>query len=267
MTDVPFPISRAYNSAPPTGTRLSLGVPVCPPFSLAVEPVGAHAAYAHARIARTSVAFMAVKPITHLTANLVLIGTTPRVTGNSAVKPLDKRCRPSGSRLSQHRNLTCARFRRNPCAHVPKFRRSFFLTRQKCIEYTYTLHWMFLTIDTTDARPIYQQVADGIKELIARGKLEGGAALPPVRQLAADLGVNLNTIATAYRELEKDGLVVIKHGSGCEVAPRAATDRSHDELAQTLRTALTELVLAGLPTKRILKMVIRELQMVGKEGK
>ncbi len=64
MTDVPFPISRAYNSAPPTGTRLSLGVPVCPPFSLAVEPVGAHAAYAHARIARTSVAFMAVKPIT-----------------------------------------------------------------------------------------------------------------------------------------------------------------------------------------------------------
>ena len=75
------------------------------------------------------------------------------------------------------------------------------------------------------------------------------------------------SIATAYRELEKDGLVVIKHGSGCEVAPRAATDRSHDELAQTLRTALTELVLAGLPTKRILKMVIRELQMVGKEGK
>ncbi len=126
---------------------------------------------------------------------------------------------------------------------------------------------MFLAIDTTDACPIYQQVADGIKELIAHGKLEGGAALPPVRQLAADLGVNLNTIATAYRELEKDGLVVIKHGSGCEVAPRAATDRSHDKLARTLRTALTELVLAGLPTKRILKMVIRELQMVGKEGK
>jgi hypothetical protein len=54
MTDVPFPISRAYNSAPPTGTRLSLGVPVCPPFSLAVEPEGAHAAHAHARIARTA---------------------------------------------------------------------------------------------------------------------------------------------------------------------------------------------------------------------
>jgi hypothetical protein len=64
MTDVPFPISRAYNSALPTGTRLSLGVPVCSPFSLAIEPEGTHAAYAHARIAMTSVAFSALKPIT-----------------------------------------------------------------------------------------------------------------------------------------------------------------------------------------------------------
>ena len=61
---------------------------------------------------------------------------------------------------------------------------------------------MFLTIKTDDPRPIYQQVADGIKELIARGKLAEGASLPPVRQLAADLGVNLNTFATAYRELQ-----------------------------------------------------------------
>ena len=60
MTDVPFLISRAYNSAPQTGTRLSLGVPVYSPFSLAVEPEGTHAEYAHARIARTSVGFMAL---------------------------------------------------------------------------------------------------------------------------------------------------------------------------------------------------------------
>jgi hypothetical protein len=56
----PFRFLGAYNSAPPTGTRLSLGVLVCPPFSLAVEPEGAHAAFAHARIARTSVAFVAL---------------------------------------------------------------------------------------------------------------------------------------------------------------------------------------------------------------
>jgi GntR family transcriptional regulator len=126
---------------------------------------------------------------------------------------------------------------------------------------------MFLTIDTGDSRPIYQQIADGIKELIARGKLAEGAPLPPVRQLAADLGVNLNTIATAYRELQNDGLIVIKHGSGSVVASRTTTERSRDELLRPLRTALTELVLSGLSTSKIQSMVMRELRLVGKESK
>lgn len=126
---------------------------------------------------------------------------------------------------------------------------------------------MFLTVATTDPRPIYQQVADGIKELIARGKLAEGVSLPPVRQLAADLGVNLNTIATAYRELQKDGLLVIKHGSGSVVASRTTTERSQDELLRPLRTALTELVLAGLSSSKILSMVAHELSPVGKESK
>jgi GntR family transcriptional regulator len=126
---------------------------------------------------------------------------------------------------------------------------------------------MFLTIDTTDPRPIYQQVADGIKELIARGKLAEGTSLPPVRQLAADLGVNLNTIASAYRELQKDGLLAIKHGSGSVVASRTITERSQDELLRPLRTALTQMVLAGLPEGKILKFVISELHMVGKGNK
>ena len=126
---------------------------------------------------------------------------------------------------------------------------------------------IFLAINTNDPRPIYQQVADGIKELIARGELEEGASLPPVRQLAADLGVNLNTIATAYRELQKDGLIVIKHGSGSMVASRKITDRSQDELLRPLRKALTELVLAGMSSRKILNLVARELSMVAKEGK
>jgi GntR family transcriptional regulator len=126
---------------------------------------------------------------------------------------------------------------------------------------------MLLTINASDPRPIYQQVADGIKELIARGKLAEGASLPPVRQVAADLGVNLNTIATAYRELQKDGLLVIKHGSGAVVTARTSTERSEDELLRPLRTALMELVLAGLSSSRILSMVARELSVVGRESK
>lgn len=123
---------------------------------------------------------------------------------------------------------------------------------------------MFLSIDTRDPRSIYQQVADGIKALIARGELAEGAALPPVRQLAADLGVNLNTIATAYRELQREGLLTVKHGSGAVVASRTATGRSDDELMRPLRKALTELVLAGLPKSKILSLVMDELQAVMK---
>ncbi|HEY6252092.1 MAG TPA: GntR family transcriptional regulator [Candidatus Angelobacter sp.] len=126
---------------------------------------------------------------------------------------------------------------------------------------------MFLAINTNDDRPIYQQVADGIKELIARGKLEEGVVLPPVRQLAADLGVNLNTIAIAYRELQKEGLITVKHGSGSVVASRTSTERSPDELLRPLRTALTQMVLAGWPEGKILKFVMSELNTVGKGNK
>jgi GntR family transcriptional regulator len=126
---------------------------------------------------------------------------------------------------------------------------------------------MFLTVDTSDPRPIYQQVADGIKELIARGELKQGTSLPPVRQLAADLGVNLNTIATAYRELQKEGLIVVKHGSGSVVASRTITQRTEEELVRPLRTALTQLVLSGLSPARIQSIVLRELRLAGKEAK
>jgi len=120
---------------------------------------------------------------------------------------------------------------------------------------------MFLTIDTTDPRPIYQQVADGVKALIAQGKLAEGAPLPPLRQLAADLGVNLNTIATAYKALQDAGLIVVKHGSGAIVASQTSTERSEEELVRPLRAALTDLILAGLPTEKIARIVMRELKL------
>ena len=141
------------------------------------------------------------------------------------------------------------------------------LTLDKCMQYAYSIRAMLLTVDTTDARPIYQQVADGIKELIAHGELQEGTALPPVRQLAADLGVNLNTIAIAYRELQKEGLIVVKHGSGSMVASRTMTERSEEELVRPLRTALTQLVLSGLSPAKIQNIVMRELRLAGKETK
>lgn len=126
---------------------------------------------------------------------------------------------------------------------------------------------MLVTIDTSDPRPIYQQVADGIKELIAQGRLAQGAPLPPVRQLAADLGVNLNTVASAYRELQRQGLLTISRGAGSVVSSHRAAERGRLELIRPLRAALTDLVLSGLPAEKIQSLVLKELKGAGKTGK
>jgi len=125
---------------------------------------------------------------------------------------------------------------------------------------------MLLTIDTHGPKPIYQQVADGINDLIARGTLAEGAPPPPVRQLAADLGANLGAIATAYRSLQEQGLTAVKHGSGTTVASRRSAQRRDTDLVRPLRTALTNLVLAGLSPDRIARIVMRELKLVTQRG-
>src|SRR5678815_4593697 len=99
---------------------------------------------------------------------------------------------------------------------------------------------MFVTVDERDARPLYQQLVDEIKTLIARGELEEGTLLPPVRQVASDLGVNLNTVAFAYRRLQREGLIRVKHGSGAVVISQKLKDKPDDRLRAQLRTALTQ---------------------------
>src|SRR6184192_104479 len=126
---------------------------------------------------------------------------------------------------------------------------------------------MYITIDETDRAPIYRQVADEIKALIARGELREGMALPPVRQVAADLGVNLNTIAIAYRELQREGLINIRHGAGAVVTSSTSHGNTEEELRKPLRAVLTQFVLSGLPRSEIMNIVTEELRLLLKRGK
>lgn len=128
----------------------------------------------------------------------------------------------------------------------------------------HTLNTQFLTIDTESRQPIYEQLANGLKTLIARGELREGVTLPPVRQLAADLGVNLNTVAVAYRQLQSEGLIIVRHGSGAVVSSRTTAEQSTDEMRKPLRSALTQLVISGLPRTRIMRMVAEELRFLTK---
>ena len=126
---------------------------------------------------------------------------------------------------------------------------------------------MYITIDERDARPIYQQLVDEIKTLIARGELAEGTSLPPVRQVASDLGVNLNTVAFAYRRLQKEGLIRVKHGSGAIVISQTLSEKPEDRLRSQLRMALTQLILAGLKHPEIKALINEELGQLLKESR
>jgi GntR family transcriptional regulator len=125
---------------------------------------------------------------------------------------------------------------------------------------------MFLTVDVDDKRPLYQQVIDGVKALIARGDLREGMALPPVRQVAEDLGVNLNTVAAAYRGLQEEGFLAVRHGAGAVVSSRRARGVDESALRKLLHTSLTDLVLAGLSDREIATMVRQELELLRRKG-
>lgn len=131
----------------------------------------------------------------------------------------------------------------------------------------HTLNTQFLAIDTASRKPIYEQLADGLKALIARGDLREGVTLPPVRQLAADLGVNLNTVAVAYRQLQDEGLITVRHGSGAVVSSRTTAAQTEEDLRKPLRNALTQLVLSGMSASRIMRLVTAELRFLTHGGK
>ena len=72
-------------------------------------------------------------------------------------------------------------------------------------------------LDYRDARPIYAQIIDGIREQITAGALRPGDRLPSVRELASSLAINPNTIQRSYRQLEMEGWIVTVPGKGCFV--------------------------------------------------
>lgn len=102
-----------------------------------------------------------------------------------------------------------------------------------------------LTIDPRSAVPPFEQIRSQIANLVSVGTLRPGDRLPPVRQLAADLGLAVGTVNRAYRELEAEGLVTTRRRTGTHITeavrPRTAVEsrRLLDEAARTyLRTAL-----------------------------
>ena len=109
-----------------------------------------------------------------------------------------------------------------------------------------------ININFRDARPIYEQVRDGFRQLILTGVLPADSKLPSVRELAAELAINPNTIQRAYRELEAEGYI-------CSVPGRGSFVRQDDTAARARRAELLERW-DGL-TKELLQLGLTEEEL------
>jgi GntR family transcriptional regulator len=81
-----------------------------------------------------------------------------------------------------------------------------------------------IRVDASSFVPIYEQIKQGIGRLVATGRLKVGDPLPSIRDLAAEIIVNPNTVARAYRELEQDGVIATQKGRGSVIAERSRPD-------------------------------------------
>lgn len=117
-----------------------------------------------------------------------------------------------------------------------------------------------LEIDPRSAEPLGEQIRRGLRRAIAEGELRPGDPLPPVRQLAGDLGINLNTVARAYRDLEAEGLVRTMRGRGTVVlAGRDSVRTPKADLRRRLRDLLADARLAGYGRDEIRELVSAEI--------
>ncbi|MDH3274811.1 MAG: GntR family transcriptional regulator [Gammaproteobacteria bacterium] len=126
----------------------------------------------------------------------------------------------------------------------------------------YSCFMVTLSINRESKKAVYEQVASQVRQLVASGALVPGASLPSVRQLAGDLGVNLNTIARAYRLLQAEGFLAIRDRAGVTVAAPAESigDADKSDLLEQLRITLGQLRQAGISADDLLNAVRCEVE-------
>ncbi|MDO6448742.1 GntR family transcriptional regulator [Oceanobacillus profundus] len=108
---------------------------------------------------------------------------------------------------------------------------------------------MFINLNLESSEPIYIQLQQQIIEGIAKKQLQPGDALPSVRSLAADIGINLHTVNKAYQQLKQDGFILIHRQKGVVVHPDGvpqADEEYRQELKAKLRPLIADSICRGL---------------------
>ncbi|MDA1369619.1 MAG: GntR family transcriptional regulator [Proteobacteria bacterium] len=128
---------------------------------------------------------------------------------------------------------------------------------------------MIISIDLYNSKPAFLQIADVVRTAIARGALQAGDKLPPIRETAVNTRVNRNTVSRAYLELEHQGLVQARQGSGFFVTEGGADqerEARRQSVVEKIQELLGEAELSALSTQELIKLVELEAKRMQKEG-
>lgn len=109
------------------------------------------------------------------------------------------------------------------------------------------------TLSQTDKRPMYLQIMEQIKQRVAVGDWAEDQPIPSIRQLAVDIGVSVITVKRAYYELEREGIIVTKHGKGSHIAstPGLGAHLRKQELQEHLDQAARIAAQLGMPHEEL----------------
>ena len=124
---------------------------------------------------------------------------------------------------------------------------------------------MRLRISNVGGVPIYQQIINQVRHLIGAGRLLPGEELLPIRLLAEQLTVNPNTVARAYLELERAGIVTKRHGSGTYVSEKAPVLNHREklrELQQRVDPLLVEAAHLNVDLDDVLELVRERYSLI-----
>lgn len=109
-----------------------------------------------------------------------------------------------------------------------------------------------IQLNYRDAKPIYEQIRDGLRRLIITGAIAEGEKLPSVREMAVQLSINPNTIQRAYRELEQEGYIYMITGKGSFAAPLPdVSEKRRAEVMERMDEEVKELLALGMSAQAI----------------
>jgi len=128
---------------------------------------------------------------------------------------------------------------------------------------------MIFNIQRDSPVPIYEQIVAQVTFAVAAGSLRPGDFIPSVRDLASDLVLNPNTVARAFVELERRGVVVARRGRGMAVTDESVGLCRQQRLQivrERFRAALQEVAFSGLTPSEIKKVIDEELAQAPRQG-